>query len=180
MGSELMLTLDVPAHLNPAGVKVRMAGTRQNPLWHLAGLCEALGKTGVSAVQKTGETLEESWLIFLQGAEETPATRPVGRPSKWANAFVTEGGMIYVLTHSNTEAGRKMKVWAFEKVLPTVLRYGCYPAPTNARPRNASESFASAHGAGYAAEELIRQNTTMSASFLVCIMPMPTPAKNKT
>ncbi len=128
----LSLTLDVPFAVNPAGIKIRMAGTKEVPLWCLADVCLILGKTTSSAVADALAALDPDEKVM-----ETVHTP--GGPQKMA--FVNEPGLYRTIITTRLkktdepellERNRRVtefRRWVFHDVLPCIRKHGCYPIP---------------------------------------------------
>ncbi len=47
--------------------------------------------------------------------------------------FVTQPGLYRVLSSDRSKAGKRFQKWLFHDVIPSLLKYGCYPAPITAQ-----------------------------------------------
>ncbi|HCE1584967.1 TPA: hypothetical protein NGR50_001011 [Vibrio parahaemolyticus] len=43
--------------------------------------------------------------------------------------YITEAGLYKLLTFDQSEASERFQDWVFEKVLPSIRQFGCYPPP---------------------------------------------------
>lgn len=118
----LDLVLKVPAEINPNAVTVRMAGTQDAPLWCLADLCKALDLSNPSHV--AGRLDEDERGIILS---DTPS-------GQQQMVFVTEPGLYKVILRSDKPAAKAFTRWVCHEVLPSLRKFGCYPAPADDGP----------------------------------------------
>jgi prophage antirepressor-like protein len=113
MGDKLSLVLAVPPELSGAGVEVRLAGTRDGPLFCLADVCRVLGNANPSQVAAR-----------LDGDEKTTLQIVEGGPG---HLFVTEPGLFQIILTSRAANARPFQRWVFHDVLPSIRKHGCYP-----------------------------------------------------
>lgn len=117
----LTLSLSVPAHLNPAEVSVRMAGTPDEPLFCLADVCQLLELSNPSQV---ASCLDDDDKVLVNTLSQNEGIR--GNPNK---TFVTEFGLYRVVLRSDKPQARPFQRWVCKEVLPSIRRHGCYPPP---------------------------------------------------
>lgn len=112
----LSLSLSVPESIS-AGSAIRMVGTKDSPLFHLPDLCRVLGNANSRQVSTRlrGKEKHVHNVDTLRGSQPT--------------TFVTESGLYRVILTSRAENAAAFQDWVCEDVLPTIRRYGCYPAP---------------------------------------------------
>lgn len=109
--------LAIPAELNPAQVPIRIAGTKDEPLFCLADVCRVL---------EIGDA--SNWARGLDEDEMT--TCPVSRTGQVRHMnFLTEAGLYTVLLRSDKPQAKPFRKWVTGEVIPCIRKHGCYPAP---------------------------------------------------
>lgn len=121
MSNELKFELSVPESLNPQGVKIRTAGTPEGPLFCLADVCAVLG---IDNVGNVAERLDDDEKSYIRRAD-------VGLAPGRDIVFATESGLYTVLLRSDKPQAKPFRKWVTGEVLPSIRKYGCYPAPEN-------------------------------------------------
>lgn len=100
------------------GKAIRMVGTPEDPLWVAADVCRVLGIANPSqAVSSFRESEKGISNIY------TP------RGGEQEMNVVTLPGLLRLIMRSNKKIAERFQVFTFHDVLPSVLRYGCYPPP---------------------------------------------------
>ena len=128
----LSFSIDVPGDVSQiGGVKVRMAGTSDQPLWCLADVCRVLGNESVEqAVRRWLQTIPEDEVVsFQRNPLETSPSPKGGRPSTLHTHYVTEPALYRILATSRTSNAKPFQDWLYKEVLPCIRKHGGYPAP---------------------------------------------------
>lgn len=117
---DVSFALAVPEGLNPAGVRIRVAGDKDNPLFCLADVCQVLGMPDTAP----GDVVRR-----LDDDERVQVSRTtLGLPQGAPMWFVTEPGLYSVLVRSDKPAAKPFRKWVTREVLPCIRKHGCYPA----------------------------------------------------
>lgn len=124
----LSTTFVVPANLNSENVAVRMAGTQDEPLFCLSDVCELLGINDDKQVFERLDEDERGWYLI-----PTPGGNQNMR-------VVTEPGFYAVVSRSDKPKAKAFQKWVRSEVLPSIRKYGCYPAPEPVEPRQPAAS----------------------------------------
>ncbi len=83
-------------------------------------------KKSVPSIVKEQMSIIESDEYILR-----PCENPVFEGQK--EAFVTQPGLYRVLSADRSSAGKKFQKWIYHEVLPSIAKYGTYPAPLNSK-----------------------------------------------
>lgn len=121
--SDLRLTLDVPTHLNPADLRVRMAGTWEQPWICLSDICAVIGIVNAQNVAARLRPTEKSSIRWADGTDGNPYF-----------TFVSEAAFYKVLLRSDKPAAEPFVDWVTQEVLPSIRKHGCYPPPACSEP----------------------------------------------
>lgn len=139
MDGELNLSLSVPVELNPRRLVLQLRGTKEDPEFNVAEVCEMLGYEDVpDAVRDWAVRLQKANLSFRA---EDPETRGEGRPRTYDKWWCREPEFYKIVLGCglpNAEAGLN---WVCHDVLPSIRRFGCYPPPESGlQPLDAGEA----------------------------------------
>lgn len=120
MSEQLNVELAIPETLNPQGVRVRVSGTQDQPLFCLADVCAVLAIKNVGDVASRLDDDEKSYI----------GRTDVGLSPGRDVVYVTEAGLYTVLLRSDKPQAKPFRKWVCGEVLPTIRRCGSYPATT--------------------------------------------------
>lgn len=109
--------LTVPVSIVPGNVKIRMAGTVDQPLWCLADVCKVLGIGNPSMVAQRLDDDEKSTISNTEGAGGPP------------RIYVNESGLYTTVMMSRKPEAKSFRKWVTGEVLPCIRKHGQYPAP---------------------------------------------------
>jgi prophage antirepressor-like protein len=112
--------LAIPDTIAPDGVKIRTAGTQEEPLFCLADLCKVLeiGNSRDVANRLDDDEKGVGQIDTLGGRQQM--------------TFVNESGLYSVILRSDKPQAKPFRKWVTGEVLPCIRKYGCYPAPAPA------------------------------------------------
>jgi len=104
-------------YYNDKQVIVRKVNNNAETLWCLVDVCNILDLTDP---HKVAERVDEDDKFLI----ETSTT--AGKRKAW---FVNESGLYQVIFESNKPEAKVFRKWVTKEVLPTIRKYGQYPAP---------------------------------------------------
>lgn len=117
--SKVECVLSVPPELCPDGNTVRMFGTLDQPAWAATDVGEALGLVHVRQAMADLDDDEKGVIIAdtLGGKQRL--------------AVVYEPGLYALVIKSRKKEARQFRRWLLHEVLPSIRKFGCYPAPAD-------------------------------------------------
>lgn len=120
--TSLSLALKVPAELAADAPPIRVLGTDEHPAFVLPDVCAVLGiRNARDLANEYGEgDVGKADVIDARGR----------RQKTWV---LTERGLYKVVIRSNKPNAEAFTNWICGEVLPTIRKYGCYPAPADGR-----------------------------------------------
>jgi hypothetical protein len=98
--SDIQVKLLVPVEVNPEGRAVRMQGTKDDPLFHLADLCKVLNHTNSRVVAERLDDDEKAVRIVYTRGGLQPTTFVIGTWSNWSALTVRNGPFSRVVCGS--------------------------------------------------------------------------------
>jgi prophage antirepressor-like protein len=104
-------------------VKIRTAGTMDEPLFCLADVCAVLEIGNPSQVASRMDADEKTTLTLNEGAGGPP------------RVFINESGLYTILLRSDKPQARPFRKWITKEVIPSIMRHGRYPAPASGESR---------------------------------------------
>jgi prophage antirepressor-like protein len=117
MNSAFNLELIIPDEVCQGGMKIRMAGTPDEPLFCLADICKVLGLGNAPMVAERLAEDEKTTISFSDSAGGLP------------RIFVTEPGLYVIVFRSSKPQAEVFRRWVMHDVLPSIRKHGCYPPP---------------------------------------------------
>lgn len=121
--SNLQLALQVPSRLNPSNLRIRILGTWEKPWLCLSDICSVVGIANPSNVAARLREADRITLRWVEGNRGNPSL-----------VFVSETAFYKVVLRSDKPAAEPFADWVTGEVLPSIRKYGCYPAPANPKP----------------------------------------------
>ncbi len=100
------------------GRKCRMAGTTDRPEWIAQDVGDLLGLKNV-----------REFLRALDEDEKGAVSIPDAMGRMQDMVTVTEPGLYQLIHRSRKPEAKRFRRWVSHEVLPSIRRYGCYPAP---------------------------------------------------
>jgi prophage antirepressor-like protein len=106
-----------PLNLNFEGRRVRFVGTAEVPEWIAQDACDAVGiVSAASALRDFDEDQKGMRSLHTIAGKQNLLT-------------VYESGLYRLIFQSRKPEGKRFQKWVFDKVLPSIRKYGVYPPP---------------------------------------------------
>lgn len=121
--SKLKLALNVPERLNPSGLRIRIVGTWEEPWLCLPDFCNVIGIVNPSNIAARLRENEKITLRWVEGNRGNPSV-----------TFVSEAAFYKIVLRSDKPAAEPFADWVTGEVLPSIRKYGCYPATKRPKP----------------------------------------------
>jgi prophage antirepressor-like protein len=119
--------LTIPERLNPTGIRIRVAGTRADPLWCMADWCQLLGYKDVAhAVNQWVERLGDEALACVI-PHKKKWRGPLEYHEKW---YMRESELFELILGCELESAAPLQEWLDVEVYPSLEEYGYYPPPS--------------------------------------------------
>lgn len=121
MENSVNFLLAVPDGLRRGDAKIRMAGTSEQPLTCLIDFAEAFGIECPRSLTKALKDWDPDCVDTINAIDSMGRMRET--------TFVTEGALYYIVMNSRKDWAVKWQKWLLNEVMPSIRKYGCYPAP---------------------------------------------------
>lgn len=118
MVAAMSFELAIPETIAPDGIRVRTAGTQEEPLFCLADICAVLE---IENPRNVADRLD---------ADEKGVRLADTLGGRQQMTFVNESGLYSVILRSDKPQAKPFRKWVTGEVLPCIRKYGCYPAPS--------------------------------------------------